>query len=141
MVILPEITVRPLMPNKDSLELFARLVYAEANREPCDCQVAVLNTVISRSHRKNKNYSQIIYQKGQYDGVKTKYFHRKPTVEHYRAAYLALIGRKIIPDGVQYFMNEDIATDLRWKTKLQKHKYFKCGNHTFYWVPRLKPRV
>lgn len=140
-VILPEITVRPEMPNADSIYLLARLIQAEANGEPFQGQVAVANTVIYRSWRKGKNYHNIVFQKGQYDGVKSKYFHRKPKPEHLRAAYYALIGYKAVPYGVQYFHNKRIATDTRWVSYLSKHEYKTIGNHTFCWIPRLKPQV
>jgi len=140
-VILPEVTVRPPMPNRDSIELLARLIYAESNGEPFDGQVAVANTVIYRSWRKNRSYHDIVFQKGQYDGVRTKYFNRTPKPEHLRAAYYALIGYKAIPYGVQYFHNKRIATDTKWVKYLSKHEYKTIGNHTFCWIPELKPQA
>lgn len=140
-VILPEVTVRPPMPNRDSIELLARLIYAESNGEPFLGQVAVANTVIYRSWRKNKTYKEIVFQEGQYDGVRTKYFNRTPKPEHLRAAYYALIGYKAVPYGVQYFHNKAIATDTKWVKYLSKHEYKTIGNHTFCWIPELKPQA
>lgn len=139
-VILPEVTVKPETPNADSIYLLARLIQAEANGEPFQGQVAVANTVIYRSWRKKQKIHDIVFQKGQYDGVKSKYFKRMPKPEHLRAAYYALIGYKAIPYGVQYFHNKRIATDTSWVTYLSKYEYKTIGNHTFCWIPKLKPK-
>jgi len=140
-LVLPEITVKPPMPNQDSIYLLARLIQAEANGEPFQGQVAVANTVIYRSWRKNKAIHEIVFQKGQYDGVKSKYFHHRPRPEHLKAAYYALIGYKAIPYGVQYFHNKHIATDTSWIQYLSEHEYKTIGNHTFCWIPNLKPQA
>lgn len=142
MVLLSEVTVKPPMPDRDSIELFARLIYAESGHQPFDGQVGVANTVIYRSWRKGKTYQQIVFQPGQYDGVRTKRFREgKPTEENYRAAYYALIGYKAVPYGVQYFHNKHIATDTSWIQYLSKHEYKTIGNHTFCWIPNLKPQA
>jgi len=141
MLVLPEITVKPPMPNQDSIYLLARLIQAEANGEPFQGQVAVANTVIYRSWRKGKTIREIVFQKGQYDGTRSKYFYRKPKPEHLRAAYYALIGYKAIPYGVQYFHNKHIATDTSWIQYLSEHEYKTIGNHTFCWIPNLKPQA
>lgn len=137
-VILPEVVVKPQRPNQDSILLLAHLIYAESNLEPLEGQIAVANTVIYRSWRKGKTYKEIVFQKGQYDGIHTKYFKREPKPEHLRAAYLALIGRKVIPYGVQCFHNKRIATDIRWVRLMEKNEYKTIGNHTFCWIAKLK---
>lgn len=140
-ILLPEITVRPEKPDQDSIYLLARLIQAEANNEPFKGQVAVANTVIYRSWRKNKSIRDIVFQKGQYDGIRSEYFKRKPKDQHLRAAYYALIGYKAIPYGVQYFHNKQIATDTKWVRYLSNYEYKTIGNHTFCWIPKLKPQA
>lgn len=140
-VVLPEITVTPQAPHPDSVYLLARLIRAEATNEPFDGQVAVAQTVIYRSWRKHTSYYNIIHQKGQYDGIRTKRFYEKPSEEHLRAAYYALIGYKVIPYGVQFFHNKKIATDTKWVKYLSKYEYITIGGHTFCWILNYKPQA
>ena len=75
----------------------------------------------------------IIFKNGQFDGVKTKEFKRKPQIEAYIAAILSLCGSKLLPDNVIYYANEETSTDRAWIKKLQPYKYKDIGQHTFYY--------
>jgi hypothetical protein len=71
--------------------------------------------------------------KGQFDGIKTKYFHQEPTVECYDAAFKVLVmEEKVLPETVLYFANEKIATDKKWLRTVQNLKVITYYDHTFY---------
>lgn len=136
---LPEIIVFP-EPDQDDVILLAKLLNGECPHEPFLGQVAVINTVQHRMRRKKQSMKSIVYQKGQYDGVRTSRFRANPKSELIEVARAALIGYpEVVPYGVQFFANEKIATDTKWINSKQKDKYLTIGNHTFYWIKKLKP--
>lgn len=136
---LPLIEVFPV--DLVELNLAARLVHSEAGYQPFEGQVAVINTVSSRKSRKKTPFKNVVFQKGQYDGINSKRFYEKPTAENYIAARIALAGYRVLPYEVQYFHNKKIATDTKWIRYLSNYEYKTIGDHTFCWVPNLKPQA
>ena len=118
------------------VELLARLVYCEAGNQPYLGKLAVANVVVNRQQLNGGTLSKVIYAKGQFDGVRTKYFYRRPNEESYQAAYDVLVNKKrILPLSVVYFANETLSTDKIWIQRVQKHKYKDIYDHTFYHEP------
>lgn len=118
------------------VELLARLVYCEAGNQPYLGKLAVANVVVNRQQLNGGTLSKVIYAKGQFDGVRTKYFYRRPNEESYQAAYDVLVNKKrILPLSVVYFANENLSTDKIWIQHVQKHKYKDIYDHTFYHEP------
>jgi len=118
------------------VELLARLVYCEAGNQPYIGKVAVANVVVNRQQLLGKSLHKIIHAKGQFDGVRTKYFYQKPDKESYEAAHDVLVNKKrILPLSVVYFANEGLSTDKMWIRRVQKHKYKDIYDHTFYHEP------
>lgn len=122
----------------DDLQLLARLVYCEAGNQPMVGKLAVAQVVVNRQKYFSKlgvktSLRSVILSKGQFDGIKTKYFHQEPTVECYDAAFKVLVmEEKVLPETVLYFANEKIATDKKWLRTVQNLKVITYYDHTFY---------
>lgn len=133
---LDEVTISHMPIDKNEVELLARLIYCEAGNQPYLGKVAVANVVVNRQQLLGKSLHKIIHAKGQFDGVRTKYFYHTPNQESYQAAYDVLVNKKrILPLSVVYFANESLSTDKLWIRRVQKHKYKEIYDHTFYHEP------
>ena len=133
---LDEVVISHVDVNTQEIELLARLVYCEAGNQPYIGKVAVANVVINRQQLLGNSLYKTIHAKGQFDGVRTKYFYQKPDKESYKAAYDVLVNKKMILTlSVVYFANESISTDKKWIRRVQKHKYKDIYDHTFYHEP------
>ena len=110
--------------------LLARLIYSEAGNQTYNGKVAVGNVVRYRMKKMNKSLSDVIYQKGQFDGVKTKYFNMTPSEECIKASYDVLINNYIVIDEAYFYVNLDICKKPNWA---KDSKFImKIGNHWFY---------
>ena len=132
---LVEVTVEEV--EKKDVLLLARLINSEAKWEPFEGKLAVGQVVVNRINSSQFSYatnlSTTIYEKKQFDGIRTKYFREKPNLESIRAARLVLIGRKVLPDNCFFYANEKASTDKDWINYLSKHYSKKViNNHTFY---------
>lgn len=124
------------------VELLARLIYSEAGGEDYEGQLAVGNVVLNRMERKNKSLKYIIYQKGQFDGIRSsrfKYKYKSDSRYHLskKAAKMLLLGLRILPKTVEFFHNPETSTDTSWTKYLSRYKYKNIGNHLFCHNPNL----
>lgn len=116
-----------------SLNILEKIVMAEAGGEPYEGQVAVANVVINRVRSKNypNSVEGVVFQKGQFTpAVRGTIWNFSPSSSVKKAVSEALNGRKVVGDGVCFFLNPKIATDMtipRTKTKVAT-----IGNHAFY---------
>lgn len=134
---LPEVEVVCKLPDPDHLDLLARLVSCEAGNQPFRGKLAVANVVVNRMEVRNRSLKQVVYRKGQFDGIKTKRFYSEPDSSCVRAAFLILTGDKVLPKEVLYFHNPKLSTDVKWVRKLKAHLHELIGDHGFYYDPRL----
>lgn len=137
---LPEVVVTPPSPDKDSTHFLAKLIFCESAHEPIDGKIAVGNVVTNRMSYMNQTIEEVIFAKGQFDGIRNRYW---KNWEHYKnkypnkwsesikAAKLALIGVKKVPEDILFYHNKKTATDTNWVRLLSKYEYVTIGNHTF----------
>ena len=139
---LPEITVRPTAAA--DIELLARLLYSECGLEP-DLGILLVGCVVdNRMRYKNKSLHHVIYERGQFDGVRKKHFkdfykYSYPAAERNKQrcreiAKLVLKGFNILPIEVQYYANECASTDRNWINHISQYTYVHYNNHTFYYT-------
>ncbi len=133
---LSEVTVSYQRPDVQDIALLARLIYCESGYEPMLGKLAVGQVVLNRMKMFNQTMSQVVYAKGQFDGVRTKYFYRQPNEESIQAAKKLLYGTRIFPENVVYFANIAASTDRGWLRKIRDHRYLTISNHTFYTYDR-----
>ena len=119
------------IPEERDVNLLARLLNSESKGEPLLGQVAVGEVVKHRMQDKNKDLRSVIYAHGQFDGINTVHFYRKPGREQILASYLALGGIDLFPSTVLGYHNKAISTDTRWVKACEPHEVAKLGNHTF----------
>jgi len=122
----------------EELRLLARLIYCEAGNQPMVGKLAVAQVVINRQKYFSRlgmrtSLRTVILSKGQFDGVKTKYFYEEPNQESYDAAFRVLVmEEKVLPETVLYFANVKIATDKKWLRTIKNEKVITYHDHTFY---------
>jgi len=133
---LSEVIVSYQQPELEDIALLARLIYCESGYEPFLGKLAVGQVVLNRMKMFNQTMSQVVYEKGQFDGVRTKYFYRQPNEESYEAARKLLYDTRILPEDVVYFANPIASTDKGWLRKIRDHRYLAIANHTFYTYDR-----
>ncbi len=113
--------------------LLARLLHAEARGEPYEGQLAAAQVVVNRMRLRNKTLREVVYRKGQFDGVTTKAFYEAPSTSCLNAARAVLLHKHyILPLDVIYFHNPRISTDTDWTNKLAPYYCCSYGNHNFY---------
>ena len=133
--------------NKSDLLLLARIIYAEAGHEKeYDGLLGVGQVVLNRAERKKTSIRNIIYQKGQFDGIRSKNFkYRYKTCKLFKVSLQAarelLEGKRILPKTVEFFHNPITSTDTGWTRYLQKtarkNPPIDIGNHRFFHNPNL----
>jgi N-acetylmuramoyl-L-alanine amidase len=130
---LPTVEIVCKLPSDKQVLLLARLINAEAVGEPFEGKLAVANVVQNRMKIKRMSMEEIIFRKGQFDGIHSKRFYQNPPKDCMKAAFLALTGERVIPEGIYYFHNKEIATDTKWVRFLAKFEHETIGQHTFCW--------
>ncbi len=142
---LPEIEITSTLPIRGDVVLLAKLMNGEAPHEPYEGQLAVASVVVNRMAHSGKDLTSIVFQRGQFDGVRSKRF-KTWTREQYRIAYKALIaGQTNIPSSVLFFHNKKTSTDTKWVKSLRKYEWKQIGGHMFchskYLLKRKIPKV
>lgn len=117
-----------------------KLLNAACQNESFIGQLAVGQIVINRQkHYRSRGLEMsikgVIFRPGQFDEIRSRYFHKSlkeipDTVK--RAALLALLGRKVIPDEYIFYLNPDLSTDTKWVKALEKHESVRIGLHVFF---------
>lgn len=141
-VTLEEVIVTGKRPVPDTLKedwlLLARLIQAEAGGEPEEGKLAVASVVMNISNYKNWTISRTIYDKGRFDGIRSKRFLSPPDESCLEVARLAILGYNNLPKSVMYFHNAKISTDTAWVKYISKYPYKKIGQHLFCHNPKVK---
>ena len=142
---LPEVEIKSTLPIRGDVVLLAKLINGEAPYEPYEGQLAVASVVVNRMAYLKKDLASVVFQRGQFDGVRSKRF-KTWTREQYRIAYKALVaGQTNIPSSVLFFHNKKTSTDTKWVKTLKKYEWKQIGNHMFChskWLMKRKlPRV
>ena len=148
---LPEvvITYEVKLPPEEDWENLARLVFCEAAYESYLGKRLVAEVVLNRleHYRVTKpktTLRQTILRKGQFDGVRNRYFKMpvssmndgqlKAYIQCRRAAFDVLTQPRWAPKSVYYFANPVASTDKSWLAKLKNRVYVVEGNHVFYHI-------
>jgi N-acetylmuramoyl-L-alanine amidase len=115
--------------NKDIM-LLAKLINSEALGEPYQGKLAVGNVVMNRvkSREFPNSITEVVYQKGQFDGVGTKYFNDYPHPDSIKAAIEAIEG-KDITSGALFHVNLN-KVNPKWAYTLTFTG--RIGDHWFY---------
>ena len=120
--------------NYEEIELCARLVSAEASNQSYKGQLAVLDVVYNRLYNNPKQYNSykdVIFRKGQFDGVYSKYWYN-PKPEHYQVAKDKLIyNKRVLSSRYEYFHNPVTSTDLAHVRRTQKNGCILIDDHEF----------
>lgn len=112
--------------------LAAKCVCSETIGEEYKGKVAVANVIYNRQVNRNQTISEVIYDPGQFDGIKNKYFKQKPTYECKKAVKEIFIDSNfILPLSVEYFHNRKLSTDIHHVNKVEQYIYNIIGRHTF----------
>lgn len=128
---LPEVEIKSELPIRGDVVLLAKLINGEAPYEPYEGQLAVASVVINRMAYLGKDLTSVVFQRGQFDGVRSKRF-KTWTREQYRIAYKALVaGQTNIPSSVLFFHNKKTSTDTKWVKTLKKYEWKQIGEHMF----------
>lgn len=135
------VTAKKEIPSslKEDWLLLARLIQAEAGGEPFEGKRAVADVVINISRYKHWTISRTIYDKGRFDGIRSKRFLSPPDDSSKEAARLAILGDNLLPASVMYFHNPKISTDTAWVKYISRFPYKKIGEHLFCHHPKLNP--
>lgn len=132
---LPTVHVIAFKNFDSDLAYIARTINSESKSEPLAGKIAVGNVIVNRKDRRPyKTFKEVVERKGQFDGVRTKYYREYPSQQSINAAYIAL--NKIIenvPQNTYYFANISISTDRGWINKLLRDFNKKdIGRHSFF---------
>lgn len=133
---LPEVTI--YSNHLRDAQLLARLIHSEAGNQSEEGKIAVGNVVLNRMNYFDKPIEDVIFERGQFCGVRTRAFLRPPSLEDYDIAVRVLSGETEIEPSVLYFANERTAPNRLWVRALKQFKAgppFKIDNHTFYHDP------
>lgn len=114
--------------NNSDYDLLARLIYSEAGNQPYQGKVAVGNVVLYRSMQNNLSIRDVIFAKGQFDGVHTENFNIEPNDESKLAAKEVLAGKKIVENGY-FFANLKLCSP-NWAKK--ETFIMRIGDHWFF---------
>jgi len=130
-VSLPEVEITSQLPIRGDVVLLAKLINGEAPYEPYEGQLAVASVVVNRMAYLKKDLAAVVFQRGQFDGVRSKRF-KTWTREQYRIAYKALVGGQTnIPSSVLFFHNKKTSTDTKWVRTLKRYEWRQIGHHMF----------
>jgi len=139
---LPEVEISAKLPIRGDVVLLAKLINGEAPYESYEGQLAVASVVVHRMAYLKKDLTSVVFQRGQFDGVRSKRF-KTWTREQYKIAYKALVGGVTnVPSSVLFFHNKKTSTDTKWVRTLRKYEWKTIGGHTFcHSKLLLKPRA
>lgn len=129
---LTEVLVTAKKYTQKEIQAAERCVCGEAEGQSLNGKIAVMNVVQNRMERRNKTLLEVVYRKGQFDGMKSK---RPITEECKKAVRMALFQDiKLLPKDVVYFHNKKIATDKGWIGKLgrEKVRWGIIDDHEFF---------
>lgn len=127
--------------------LLAKIIYAESPHEPYEGKLGVGNVVVNRANRKNISIWEVIFQRGQFDGVRSKRFYRvrqgdeSAYEECLKAAEEILEGKRIFPESIEFFHNPVTSTDTKWIRRIERYKYKQIGGHLFCHNPDTMQKV
>lgn len=131
-------TVTAKRYSKKEIASMAHCICGEAEGESLLGQIAVGNVIMNRASSWGMSITQVIYQRGQFDGMKSK---RKVTDKCRRAAMQVLYYDVMaVPENVLFFANESISTDSKWIKYIRQFHYKTIGNHQFYEQPGKRTR-
>lgn len=129
----PVVTVKALsLKSFDEITHLTKLINSEALYEPDEGQKEVLGVVLARVASKKfpNTIKEVIYQKGQFDGIRSKYFKvDKKLFNKVRQWYLEKYTSKYI-----FFYNPCTSTDskfIKWVSRNYPNTYF-IQNHIFH---------
>ncbi len=127
-----EPVVTGLKLNPQEVESLARIVYAEGSVNKEDYE-AIAHVAVVRAKYKNKSVTEIISNKKQFNGYKSKKWYKTPNVEAYAAATKALTGQlwDKYPRNLYYFHNPKTATNKSWVKYISQYSIGMIGNHEF----------
>lgn len=128
---LPVVEIKSKLPARGDCVLLAKLINAEAPYEPYEGQWAVASVVRNRMDFAKKPLVDIVFQSGQFDGIRSSRF-KTWTSEQYKIAFRVLVKNETnLPKSVLFFHNKKTSTDKKWVTTLSKYEFKQIGNHMF----------
>lgn len=132
---LPQITISNLScKTEDNINQLAALVASEAMSEPLIGKHLIIESVLDRveSNQFPNTIDSVIFQRRQYDGIKTKYFKVNNSLYELTKDYYM----NYIPNDTLklFYYNPKVATNSKFINWCKsKYKYKKLYNHTFHY--------
>lgn len=132
---LDEVTVTPKLERYASEEDFlymAKLINAASANQSFSGQLAVGQIVMNRTKYYGLSVKDVIFAKGQFSEIRSKYFKRNlnEIPESVKlAAKQVLCGRKVIPENYIFYYAHKLV-DNRWTKRISKHSLV-IQDHTF----------
>lgn len=125
---------------QDKINTLAALLTSECALESNLGQYMVAQCVLDRTASKHypDNLEAVIYQRGQFDGLNTKWFY--VTNKTYKVARDVIINNKrVVQDTILFYYNPRIATDTSF-VKWCNYSYpsIREGNHKFHYKRKEK---
>lgn len=103
--------------------LLAHLAMAEAEGEPIEGKIAVINVVDNRCRIRGQSVEDVIFAPRQF--CTGRRFDLSPTEECWEAVRRAMDGETSVPDDVEYFCEKSLC--------FKRLEYVMCiGNHLFW---------
>lgn len=114
----------------EELDLFFRLVEAEAGNEAMVGKIAVANVVINRVRDKRfpNTVKEVIYQPYQFEPIVNGHINKKPSADSKEAVLRALLGEQVVDiDTISFWANYLDSSNELWKLPITS----KIGVHVF----------
>lgn len=111
--------------NVEDFKTLTHLVMAEAEGEPYEGKIAIVNTVLNRCRNRGQSIKEVVFAENQFCSS-GKRFELEPSEECVDAVVAALMdGVAVIPDNVEYFRRIDKPDQEKTEVVCQ------IGNHKF----------
>lgn len=118
-----------LISQADLKEMF-KIIYYEANVEPYNGKVAVVNIILNRAFSRGMSVTDVIYAKSQFSPVGEGKMEQDTYNEECVKAVFEGLSNKVVGDSVEYFCEPKLAKS-KWMIKERKF-VTTIGNHSFF---------
>lgn len=122
----------------EELSLLIRVINSESHGQSYTEKLRVGSVILNRLHDSDfpKTLYDVVYQKNQFKGLKTKLFEIDNTTikgrESINAATWLVDHGSILPKNIVYFHNPATGKDRKWISKMKHKLYLKGDGHWYF---------
>ena len=122
----------------EELSLLIRVINSESHGQSYTEKLRVGSVILNRLHDSDfpKTLYDVVYQKNQFKGLKTKLFEIDNTTikgrESINAATWLVEHGSILPKNIVYFHNPVTGKDRKWISKMKHKLYLKGDGHWYF---------